>query len=171
MRGGDSRLADYLLDRGVSCLTVLDVSGTALARSQRRLGLRGERITWVEADVTGQWDIAPVDVWHDRAMCHFLTNTEQRDAYMQHVRSALKIGGTAIIATFAPDGPVKCSGLPVERYSAEMIASMLGSNFEIVEALRHVHQTPTGGQQAFTFARFLRVSNESTMTLGDSRRI
>jgi SAM-dependent methyltransferase len=168
--GGDSRLVDYLLNRGVTCLTVLDVSGTALARSRQRLGLRGARVTWIEADVTGQWDIAPLDVWHDRAVFHFLTTAEQRDEYIRQLRRVLKPGGSAIIGTFAPDGPMKCSGLPVERYSAEMIASTLGSDFDMVEALRHVHQTPTGAQQAFTFARLVR-GQSSPLLSGDSRRI
>ena len=104
-------------------------------------------------------------------MFHFLTSTEQRDAYIRHLRSMLKIGGTAIIASFAPDGPMKCSGLPVERYSPEMIASLFGSEFEILETTRDVHQTPTGGHQAFTFVRLLRGSLAPPSPSGDLRRI
>jgi ubiquinone/menaquinone biosynthesis C-methylase UbiE len=135
---------------------VLDVSAAALARARTRLGPRAARVNWIEADVTGDWHVAPMDVWHDRAVFHFLTVAKQRDAYLAHLRRTLKTGGTAIIATFSPDGPKHCSGLPVERYSPEAVAALLGPDFELRETMSDAHRTPTGGQQAFSFGRFTR---------------
>ena len=97
-----------------------------------------------------------MDVWHDRAVFHFLTAAEQRDAYVAHLRRALNPGGTAIIATFALDGPTKCSGLPVERYSPAAVAALLGPEFEITEAIDDSHRTPAGGRQSFSYGRFIR---------------
>jgi len=147
---------DRLLDRGLTCVTVLDVSPAALTRARTRLGARAARAVWFEADVTGDWQVSPVDIWHDRAVFHFLTTTEQRDAYLTHLRRTLKVGGSAIIATFGLEGPTQCSGLPVERYDPPSIAALLGPDFELAESLKDFHQTPTGGQQAFSFGRFIR---------------
>lgn len=148
---------DLLLDRGLTCVTVLDVSSAALARARTRLGPRATQVTWIDADVAGDWKVAPVDIWHDRAVFHFLTAAEQRDAYVAHLRRTLKVGGTAIIATFGLDGPTKCSGLPVERYDPPAIAALFGADFELVESVNDAHQTPTGGVQAFAFGRFVRM--------------
>ena len=147
---------DRLLDRGLTCVTVLDVSPAALTRACTRLGARAARTAWIEADVTGDWQISPVDIWHDRAVFHFLTTTDQRDAYLGHLRRTLKVEGTAIIGTFGLDGPTQCSGLPVERYDSPDIAALLGPDFELAESLKDLHQTPTGGHQAFSFGRFIR---------------
>jgi hypothetical protein len=106
--------------------------------------------------VTGDWQVSPVDVWHDRAVFHFLSTTEQRDAYVAHLRRTLKAGGTAIIATFGLDGPTKCSGLPVQRYDPPAIAALLGPDFDLAESVNDDHQTPAGGVQAFSFGRFIR---------------
>jgi hypothetical protein len=113
-------------------------------------------VTWIEADVTGEWQARPVDVWHDRAVFHFLTTSAQRDAYVAHLRRTLKVGGTAIIATFGPDGPTKCTGLPVQRYDPPAVAAALGPDFELVENVKDAHHTPSGAVQAFTFGRFTR---------------
>jgi hypothetical protein len=147
---------DHLLDRGLTCVTVLDVSPAALARARKRLGARAARAAWIEADVTGDWQVSPVDIWHDRAVFHFLTTTEQRDAYFTHLRNTLKVGGSAIIGTFGLKGPTLCSGLPVERYDPPGIAALLGPDFELAESLKDLHQTPTGSQQKFSFGRFIR---------------
>lgn len=147
---------DHLLDRGLTCVTVLDVSSAALSRTRTRLGDRATRVTWIEADVTGDWNVAPVDIWHDRAVFHFLTAADQRDAYMAHLRRTLRVGGTAIIATFGVAGPTKCSGLPVERYDPSTIAALLGPDFDLAESVNDNHQTPAGGVQAFSFGRFIR---------------
>lgn len=106
--------------------------------------------------MTGDWQVAPVDIWHDRAVFHFLSTAEQRDAYVVHLRRMLKAGATAIIATFGPEGPTKCSGLPVQRYDPATIAALLGADFTLVERLDDTHHTPGGGTQAFSFGRFLR---------------
>ncbi len=154
--GGDSRLADVLASRGLDCLAVLDVSGAALHRAQERLGELAGAFTWIESDVTGSWSLKPMDIWHDRAVFHFLTTAEERARYRAHVLNTVKPGGAVIIATFAPDGPERCSGLPVARYSADALAAELGSAFRLVEAMRHDHRTPWGAVQPFVYARFER---------------
>jgi SAM-dependent methyltransferase len=155
--GGDSRLVDYLAGRGMDCLAVLDVSGAALQRAQSRLGDAAKVPVWIEADVTGDWNLTPMDIWHDRAVFHFLTTAEDQARYLQHLGAVLKVQGSAIIATFAPDGPEMCSGLPVARYSPESLAIRLGSGFTLAHARRHVHHTPWGTTQAFQYSRFIRV--------------
>jgi SAM-dependent methyltransferase len=156
--GGDSRLVDQLLAKGVTCLAVLDVSGVVLRRAQARLGAAAEAtaLTWIESDVVGEWSLKPVDIWHDRAVFHFLTAPEDRARYLEHLRGTLKPGGTAIIATFALDGPKKCSGLPVVHYSASTLAAELGSDFTLVETIPYLHRTPSGVPQSFQYSRFQR---------------
>ncbi len=154
--GGDSRLVDHLVARGLPCVTVLDVSAAALARARARLGGQADRVRWIEADVTGPWTAPPVDVWHDRAVFHFLTETEDRRRYVAHLRDIVKPGGTVIIGTFAPDGPERCSGLPVCRYDAAGIGAELGGGFTLAETVTDSHRTPAGAVQAFSFSRFLR---------------
>jgi hypothetical protein len=155
--GGDSRLVDQLAARGLTCLAVLDVSDAALQRSRARLGTTAADVTWIAADVTGDWAIKPMDVWHDRAVFHFLVDERDRAAYRQHLCNTLKVGGSAIIATFALDGPTSCSGLPVSRYSAQTLAAEFGDEFALVESLRHVHHTPWGSAQSFQYSRFTRI--------------
>lgn len=152
--GGESRLVDHLLARGLGCITVLDVSGKALARARARTG--AETVRWIEADVTGPWEARPVEIWHDRAVFHFLTAADDRGRYRAHLLSTLKPQGTAIIATFGPDGPERCSGLPVARYSAASLALELGPEFTLVESRACRHTTPWGAAQAFQYARLLR---------------
>jgi trans-aconitate methyltransferase len=154
--GGDSRLVDALAVRGLTCLAVLDVSNAALERARVRLGDVASAITWIEADVVSDWSLKPMDVWHDRAVFHFLTDPRDRARYCTHLRDTLKAGGTAIIATFAPDGPDRCSGLPVVRYSPESLVRELGVEFELIESRPHVHHTPRGLTQSFQYSRLLR---------------
>lgn len=149
--GGDSRLVDSLLDCGLDCLTVLDISGAAIARAQTRLGTRASRVSWIVADVTAEWAIPPVDFWHDRALFHFLVDESDRARYVRNVRRGLKAGGHVLIATFAPDGPTKCSGLPVMRHSGESINKELGAEFGLVRTLVESHTTPMGTTQPFLF--------------------
>jgi SAM-dependent methyltransferase len=156
--GGDSRLIDHLAGRGMDCLAVLDVSGAALQRAQARLGRGADLPIWIEADVTGDWSLKPMDIWHDRAVFHFLTAPEDQAGYLEHMLAVLKPGGAAVIATFAPDGPETCSGLPVARYSPESLAKVLGQPFARVESRRHLHVTPWGRTQAFQYSRFVLVS-------------
>ncbi len=152
--GGDSRLVDALAARGLDCLAVLDVSGAALQRAQERLGDLAGAFTWIESDVTAVWSLKPMDIWHDRAVFHFLTTAAERAQYRRHLLQTVKPGGAVIVATFALDGPERCSGLPVARYSAETLAAELGSEFRLMEARRHEHQTPWGAMQPFVYARF-----------------
>jgi len=149
--GGASRLVDALLARGFGDVTVLDVSAAALDATRRRLGEAADRARWIVADVTHWQPEREYDVWHDRAAFHFLVEDADRRAYRDVLHAALRAGGHAIISTFAPDGPEKCSGLPVFRQDSETLASFLGPGFETVNAVRHEHRTPSGATQRFQF--------------------
>jgi trans-aconitate methyltransferase len=154
--GGASRLVDSLLDKGFSRLAILDLSAKALEAAKKRLGRRGGEVNWIVADVA-TWTPSDVyDLWHDRAAFHFLTNPADRDAYIASLKKAVRSGGHVIIATFAPDGPERCSGLPIVRYDPEALASALGPEFELIDSRRHNHSTPGGSTQRFQFSRFLR---------------
>jgi SAM-dependent methyltransferase len=159
--GGASRLADALLAGGFRSITVLDVSEKALARSRDRLGSRAEHVSWIVADVTAWRPGKSYDLWHDRAAFHFLTDRGDRAAYAAGVRNAVCPGGHVIIGTFAPDGPERCSGLPVVRHDAASIGEVLGPSFALIESRRHDHRTPGGTLQRFQFSRFQR-STSST---------
>jgi trans-aconitate methyltransferase len=154
--GGASRLADCLVERGYQDLTVLDLSAAALARSRARIGEKAHAITWITADVTAWEPPRTYDVWHDRAAFHFLTRQHEQSAYVERLRRALSPRGHAIIATFAPDGPERCSGLVVSRYDAAALAAILGNGFELVDNRRHEHVTPWGAIQKFQFSTFRR---------------
>lgn len=150
--GGASRLVDGLLDAGYRDLTVLDLAPAALAHARARLGQRAELVTWLEADLlevdlpAHRWD-----VWHDRAVFHFLTAALDRARYVRQVRHALQPGGHLLVATFAHDGPPSCSGLPVVRYTAESLQREFGAGFDLVESVREEHVTPRGAWQAFIY--------------------
>ncbi|WFU14000.1 methyltransferase domain-containing protein [Bradyrhizobium sp. CB3481] len=156
--GGASRLVDNLLERGFEDITVLDLSAAALAADKVRLGIRAERVNWIVADVTSWQPARAYEIWHDRAAFHFLTDASDRAAYIARLERGLKIGGHAIIATFAPDGPEKCSGLPVARYDSAGLARTLGAAFKLIHTQRHEHATPWGARQAFQFSIFRRES-------------
>jgi hypothetical protein len=145
---------DYVLSQGVRCVSVLDISGAALRRAQERLGESGQRVNWIEADVTRAWPVPRVDIWHDRAVFHFLTEDSSRREYRTRLQQAVPRGGSVIIATFALDGPEKCSGLPVIRYSPESLEMELGCGFRLMEAVRESHGTPFGTTQEFWYSRF-----------------
>lgn len=149
--GGSSLLVDRLLDAGHHSVTVLDVSDAALERSRHRLGERAALVDWVEHDLLTWRPERQFDVWHDRALLHFMTAPEDREAYLAVLRAALAPDGAVIIATFAADGPERCSGLPVERYDGARLAALLGPGLEVVETRREVHRTPAGADQAFTW--------------------
>jgi SAM-dependent methyltransferase len=154
--GGESRLIDALLAQGLDCLAVLDVSREALDHARARLGTASHSVTWIEADVTNAWSLKAMDIWHDRAVFHFLVTPEDRRRYVAHLRDTLKVNGSAIIATFAPDGPETCSGLPVARYSSDTLAVELGDEFTLIESRPHQHVTPAGVGQSFQYSRFQR---------------
>jgi SAM-dependent methyltransferase len=145
-----------LLDAGYRALAVLDVSGAALAACRARLGASATSVTWIEADLTRWEPSRTYDLWHDRAAFHFLTEPTDRAAYVACLKAALNPGGHAVIATFAPDGPERCSGLPVVRYDGTSLAAMLGDVFELLQTVRHAHRTPMGGIQNFQFSLFRR---------------
>lgn len=154
--GGASRLPDALLGAGFSDITVLDISAEALAKARARVAAMGGEAQWIVSDVTKWLPARAYDVWHDRAAFHFLTTAEDQATYRQVLEKALRSGGTAIIATFAPDGPEKCSGLPVARHDGSCIAAVLGSGFSLERELRHEHNTPWGSVQKFQFSVFAR---------------
>jgi SAM-dependent methyltransferase len=153
--GGASTLVDDLLARGYTNLTVLDISAAALRAAQDRLGSRASLVRWVEADIT-KVELPPrhYDVWHDRAVFHFLTDAQDRHAYVGALLHAVKPGGHVIVATFAEDGPTQCSGLPVRRYSAEELHSEFGAPFTLMRHDKQSHRTPFGTIQEFTYCHW-----------------
>ena len=154
--GGASVLVDHLMDLGYSNLAVLDVSGAALDASRARLGARAAAIEWFEADVTAFDPPHRYALWHDRAAFHFLKGAADRAGYIATLGKTLQPGGTVIIATFAPEGPPKCSGLEVVRYDERSIAAELGAEFELREVRREAHVTPEKAEQQFRYFRFER---------------
>ncbi len=149
---------DVLLQRDHSCLSVLDISAAALDRARARIGEAASAVRWIAADVTAaDWDHPPVDIWHDRAVFHFLTRPEDRARYVARLQRTVKRGGHAAIGTFALDGPLKCSGLDVCRYSADSLTNEIGTNFTLVESAREDHRTPSEAIQHFQWGLFRRV--------------
>ncbi|QNI31481.1 class I SAM-dependent methyltransferase [Alloacidobacterium dinghuense] len=153
--GGQSTLIDDLLVQGYRNLSVLDISSAALEGARKRLGANAGRIEWITADVT-QAELPPhaYDIWHDRAVFHFLTSEADRAAYIRQAIHALKPGGHVILATFALSGPARCSGLEVVRYSSQSLAQQLGESFRLIESTEELHETPTGAVQPFVYSRF-----------------
>lgn len=153
--GGASSLVDVLLTKDFQ-VTVLDISQAALDVSRQRLGSIAEAARWIAEDITAWRPSERYDVWHDRAVFHFLTDPEDRAKYLAALRGALRRGGFAILATFAEDGPERCSGLPVRRYSSDGLARELGTDFSLIRTEREEHQTPWESSQMFTWALFAR---------------
>lgn len=149
---GASRLLTELLQAGYQHLTVVDLSVAALTLAQQQVGARSAEVTWRAGDVL-DLDFAPAafDVWHDRAVFHFLTQPDERARYVAQVRRAVAPGGHVLAATFAEDGPLKCSGLEVARYSPTALHGEFGPDFQLVASERELHTTPAGGHQAFTY--------------------
>ena len=154
--GGASRLVDALLQDGYRDVAVLDLSANALDAARKRIGPAASKVDWIVADATTWRPAKTYDVWHDRAAFHFLTDPQDRAAYVERLQSAVAPGGQVIIATFAPDGPEKCSGLPVQRHDSASLAAELGPDFELVETRSEIHRTPWDSTQAFQFSRFRR---------------
>ena len=155
--GGASVLVDELLDDGFLDVTVLDIAAPALKVSQQRLHSRACLVHWIVADVLAWKPERSYGLWHDRAVFHFLTDAQDRLNYRDTVERALVPGGWLILATFAEDGPERCSGLPVQRWSADALAAEWGDGFELIQNLREVHSTPWGAAQSFTWCRFRRI--------------
>ncbi|MCQ4166084.1 class I SAM-dependent methyltransferase [Tahibacter harae] len=155
--GGASTLPDDLLAQGYENLTVLDLSEAALAVSRQRLGAAAARVSWRQGDI-GEVMLEPhsIDLWHDRAVFHFFTDDTGRQAYLRQLARALKPGGHLILATFAPDGPARCSGLPVQRYDAPALQQLLGADYLLQRHTVEAHETPGGSVQPFTYCLFQR---------------
>jgi trans-aconitate methyltransferase len=151
--GGASTLVDFLLDDGYTRLAVLDLSGVALAHSRSRLGARADAVEWLEADVTSFDPPRRFGLWHDRAVFHFLTAASDRRGYVATLRKTLQPGGAVVMATFAPDGPPKCSGLDVVRYDEPAMLAELGTEFRLVEVQHETHITPWRAEQRFIYFR------------------
>ncbi|EQD45323.1 Methyltransferase type 12, partial [mine drainage metagenome] len=165
--GGASRLVDHLLDDGLSDVTVLDIAENGLEQARVRLGGRSRAVHWIVADITRWRPERSYRLWHDRAVFHFLADPIDRTAYKCCLESALMPGGTAILATFAPDGPTQCSGLPVERYSPESLADWLGSGFERISSQLEEHLTPAGNRQQFQYSVFVKRGTHPVVPASD----
>jgi SAM-dependent methyltransferase len=158
--GGASTLVDDLLANGYTNLSVLDLSAAALAAAQKRLGSRAAGVQWIEADITNaNLPGHQFDVWHDRAVFHFLTTPVKRAAYVQTVFHSVKPGGHVIVATFAEDGPDQCSGLPVMRYRADELHAEFGESFSLLSHKKEAHHTPSGTVQQFVYCYCRRINS------------
>ena len=150
--GGESTLVDDLLAKGYRSISVLDISPTAIDVARKRVRDLGQNVTWIVGDITrAELPSRSYDVWHDRAVFHFLTAQEDRAAYVQRVTNAMKSGGHVIVATFGPEGPTKCSGLDVVRYDAESLHGQFGRQFQLMESATELHNTPLGTTQQFLY--------------------
>lgn len=150
---GASTLVDDLIARGYRNITVLDISQAALDIARRRLGAASQSVRWLQADATASaaFPAPAYDVWHDRAVFHFLTTPAERLAYVRNVVSAVRPGGHVIVGTFGPAGPQKCSGLDVVRYDADSLHDEFGRRFRLLESSKELHQTPSGATQEFLY--------------------
>ncbi len=155
--GGASALAGELAERGWRDVTVLDIAASAFGTARGRLGEKSESVRWIESDILQWRPDRTYDLWHDRALFHFLTDPAERSRYVEVLRAATRAGSLVIIATFALDGPEQCSGLPVQRHDAESLRTALGEGFSPVEAWRQAHVTPWGATQSFQWCVFRRV--------------
>jgi len=156
--GGASVLVDRLLARGYQHLAVLDISGTALSHSKQRLGASAEQVEWFESDITTFHTPHPFDLWHDRAVFHFLTEASDRKRYVEVLKQTLKPGGHLILAAFAIGGPTRCSGLDIVQYDAQKLARELGEGFTLVEQQSEIHVTPSKARQQFSYFLFIKQS-------------
>jgi SAM-dependent methyltransferase len=154
--GGTSKLAGQLLAAGYRDVTVVDIAPHALERAREELGPAADRVTWIEADIRRHEFGPRFDLWHDRAVFHFMVEPNDRTRYVRALRRTLRAGGHLIIATFGPDGPTRCSGLPVARYGGGELSQVLGADFEFVSSRLEQHRTPGGHGQQFLYAHFRR---------------
>lgn len=154
--GGASNFVDVLLKRGWEDITVLDIAAPAIEAAKERLGPLAQKVCWAVADITDWQPARQYDVWHDRAVFHFLTEPAQREAYRRALLAGVAAGGLVIVATFALDGPERCSGLPVQSYDPASLADELGTAFRLVEDWCEQHVTPWGSSQSFNWCGFRR---------------
>jgi len=160
--GGDSKLADFLLDEGYQNITVLDISEAALKRAKHRLGVKSENVKWIVSDITEFRPEESYDLWHDRATFHFLTTSEQVAVYLGIAGKA--VGKYMVVGTFSENGPEKCSGLPTKRYSAAELQQTLAMDFKKIECITEDHLTPFNTIQNFTFCSFQKNENRKLQT-------
>jgi SAM-dependent methyltransferase len=157
--GGESRLVDCLLDEGFQNISVLDISETALNKARKRVGIRAGKVNWITADVTRYPFGEQFDLWHDRAVFHFMTTNEVRTAYCEQLKKAVRPGGSLIIGSFSENGPEKCSGLTVQRYNEHTLAQELSAGFELIQCSTENHITPFNTTQEFIFCSFKRTES------------
>ncbi len=158
--GGASTLVDDLVADGYTDLTVLDLSAAALATARKRLGAQESKVSWIDADITQvELPANRYDIWHDRAVFHFLTDPADRAAYVQTVLRSVKPGGHVIVAAFAEDGPLQCSGLPVMRYRPGELHQQFGEPFQLLSHRKEQHHTPSGAVQSFVYCYCLRAAS------------
>jgi len=153
---GTSALAGRLLEAGYSDVTVADISAVALARAKAALGDAASRVTWICADVRTHGFAGRYQLWHDRAVFHFMVQPEDRDRYLAVLRRTLDPAGHLILATFGPDGPTQCSGLAVTRYSEQALLALMGTEFTLLSARLVEHRTPSGASQQFLYTHWRR---------------
>ena len=157
--GGVSTLVDDLLIAGYKELTVLDLSESAISLTRKRLGTLSSSVTWVKGDVTKvELPSQHFKLWHDRAVFHFLIDKEQQKRYKDALLDALKVDGYFIIGTFSLEGPPQCSGLPVQRYTSEILCSTFGKEFQLKRHQHEIHRTPSGVEQAYVYCLFQRTA-------------
>lgn len=154
--GGESKQVDKLLDLGYNNLSVLDISQTALEKTQKRLGDKSYKVKWIVTDITEFQTSEKYDIWHDRAVFHFLTKSEDIDKYVNLVINNIRSGGFLILGTFSTNGPLKCSGLEITQYDENKMKALFDSNFDLIECFNINHQTPFDSIQNFIFCRFQR---------------
>ena len=159
---GDSYLPHYLLEKGFSDLHVLDISSKALERLKLKLGAQAEQVNFIESDLATFDPTDQYDLWHDRAVLHFLRSEEEVMHYKQSLNKCLNPGGYAIIGSFSDSGPTRCSGLEIRQYSEESITDFLGPGFKLLKSFRKDHQTPSGGMQNFLFSVFRKKSMDES---------
>jgi SAM-dependent methyltransferase len=157
--GGTSSLAVELVSAGYKDVTVADISARAIEQAREEAGEVGERINWVPADVRRHDFGRPFDLWHDRVLFHFMVDEDDQDAYLATLRASLSPGGGLVIATFGPDGPERCSGLPVRRYGRDELADRLGPEFAEIHSELAIHRTPSGKDQQFLWGHFHRLTS------------
>ena len=154
--GGASTLVDHLLDEGYTDVTVLDIAANAFAQSRARLGPRADAVNWIVADITRFDPQREYQLWHDRAVLHFLTDAADRDRYVRVLNAALAQGGYLVLSTFGPEGPLKCSGLDVRRYDINRVEALLGEAFDLLGYDLKTHTTPQGSTQQFLYSCWIR---------------
>ena len=154
--GGESHLTAFLLKEGFSQLSVLDISPTALEKSQKRMGVNAAKVTWIASDVTCFETEKSYDLWHDRAAFHFLKDPKDIAAYVATAGKRVRAGGYAVIGTFSPQGPTRCSGITIQQYSIDALAECFKADFDLIASQENSHQTPFDTEQAFSFCTFQR---------------